>query len=342
MAHPSSHVASSSRIRQNGNRPAVFGSVLASLDLHGTLSMPKVDIIIPAYNAAHFLPEAIESVIAQTFPDWRILLVDDGSRDNTREILAPYIERLGPKLQYIYQENRGLPAARNTAIRHSTAEFLALLDADDVWLPRRLETSVARFNRPEIGLVYGFNDRIDANSKVLDVFDRRNKHAEGRVASRIYMRTLDLPCPTLTFRRTAVEEVGLFDETLRAAEDRDLSIRIALKYEVALVPEVIAHYRVSPGGMTNDPDRMLTAQLRFIDKYYGQPGCGFLARQIALSWMYRQRAEAFALKGQPQKALRSALRAFALYPLHFRNLRSAASLALQTAGLRRPPEPLTR
>ena len=101
--------------------------------------MPKVDIIIPAYNAAKYLPAAIESVIAQTFEDWRIVLVDDGSTDNTAEVVAPYIDRLGPKLLYIKQANAGLPAARNAAIRNSSSEFLALLDADDVWLPDALE-----------------------------------------------------------------------------------------------------------------------------------------------------------------------------------------------------------
>lgn len=298
-------------------------------------TMPTVDVIVPAYNAAHFLPSALDSVIAQTFTDWRILLVDDGSRDNTAQVVAPYIQKLGPKLKYIYQENAGLPAARNTAIRNSTAEFLALLDADDRWLPHRLEKSVHRFDRPQIGLTYGFNARIDAAGNVVDTFARRNKHAEGHVAPYIYMRMLDLNCPTVTFRRKCVEDVGMFDESLRATEDRDLWVRIALKYEVALIPEVIAHYRVSPQAMTTDPERMFSAQLRFIEKHFGQPGCGKRERRIALSWIHRQRAEAFALKGQTQPAFRDALRALALYPFQLKNLRSAASLGLQSAGLTR-------
>jgi len=85
--------------------------------------MPKVDVIIPAYNAAKYLPTAIESVVAQTFEDWRILLVDDGSTDDTAAVVSPYLERLGPKLKYIRQENKGLPAARNAAIANSDAEF---------------------------------------------------------------------------------------------------------------------------------------------------------------------------------------------------------------------------
>ena len=86
--------------------------------------------------------------MAQTFEDWRILLVDDGSTDETSTIIAPYRQRLGEKLLYLPKANGGLPAARNTAIRHSTAEFLALLDADDIWLPNRLEESLKVFLVP--------------------------------------------------------------------------------------------------------------------------------------------------------------------------------------------------
>ena len=144
--------------------------------------MPVVDVIIPAYNAARFLPASLDSVIAQSFPDWRILLVDDGSTDDTPELVRPYQDRLGLRLRYIRQVNAGLPAARNTAIRHSTAEFLALLDADDIWLPQRLEHTLERFHQqPKAGLVYGFNARIDSQGVVLDVFDRKNAHAEGWV-----------------------------------------------------------------------------------------------------------------------------------------------------------------
>lgn len=292
--------------------------------------MPKVDIIIPAYNAARYLPAAIESVIAQTFDDWRILLVDDGSTDNTAEVVAPFAGQLGPKLLYIHQPNAGLPAARNTAIRNSSAEFLALLDADDVWLPCRLSESLKCFEgRPQVGLSYGFNDRIDPDGNIIDTFDRRQKHGEGRIAPYIYTRRVDLPCPTITFRRSAVDEVGLFDESLRATEDRDLWFRIALRYEVALAPKVIAHYRISPGSMSTDPMRMLTAQLQSIEKHRGSPGCGWLVRRIALARVYRQHAEALGLRRRRWAALRSSLRSFSLYPFDAVNLRVAGSLLLR-------------
>lgn len=295
--------------------------------------MPKVDIIIPAYNAAKYLPAAIESVIAQTFDDWRILLIDDGSTDNTAETVAPFISRLGPKFLYIHQPNAGLPAARNTAIRNSDAEFLALLDADDVWLPCRLSESLKCFeDRPQVGLAYGFNDRIDTEGNLIDTFDRRQRHGEGRIARYIYMRRVDLPCPTITFRRSAVDQVGLFDETLRATEDRDLWFRIALHYEVALAPTVIAHYRTSPGSMSTDPQRMLTAQLQFIEKHYGAPGCGKIVRRIALARVYRQHAEALTLRRRRWAALKSLLRSLLFYPLDTGNLRVFAYLLLRPAG----------
>jgi glycosyltransferase involved in cell wall biosynthesis len=307
--------------------------------------MPTVDVIIPAYNAARYLRIAIESVIAQTFDDWRIILVDDGSTDNTAEVVAPFIEQLGPKLKYIKQANRGLPGARNVAIQNSTAEFLALLDADDVWLPCRLEESLKSFEgRPQVGLSYGFVTRVDTEGVKIDTFARRQKHAEGWIAPYIYMRETDMVCPSVTFRRKCVDDVGDFDESFRATEDRDLWLRIALRYEVALVPTMIAYYRVSPNSMSTDPERMLKAQLKFAKKHYGAPGCGFLQRQIALGRIYKQHAEALLLKqhaedpgnrSQLRPALMSSLRSIAFYPLDIGNARSAGSMLLRYAGLSR-------
>ncbi len=96
--------------------------------------MPAVSVIIPAYNCSVYLPEAIESVLTQTYTDIEIIVVDDGSTDDTPEVVAPYLDRI----RYIRQSNKGLPAARNTGIRASGGEFVALLDGDDSWLPEKL------------------------------------------------------------------------------------------------------------------------------------------------------------------------------------------------------------
>jgi glycosyltransferase involved in cell wall biosynthesis len=298
--------------------------------------MAKIGVIIPAFNAAKYLPFAIESVISQTYEDWQILLVDDGSTDNTPQVLAPFLDRLGPKIKYIKQANRGLPAARNTAIRSSSTELLALLDADDVWLPSRLSESVKVMDaRPQAGLSYGLITGIDAEGNHRGTFEGNPRHAEGHIAPYIYMRKVELPCPTITFRRRCVEEVGLFDETMRATEDRDLWLRIALRHEVAFVPKLLAYYRLSASSMSTDPQRMLQAQLQFIRKHYGAKGCGLLSRQIALARAYKQRAEALKTRNQSWAALKSSLHALALYPLGADNIRTTGSLLFHWTSARR-------
>ncbi len=274
--------------------------------------------------------------MAQTFPDWRIILVDDGSNDDTPEIVHAFVEQLGPKLKYIRQPNKGLPTARNTAIRNSSGAFLALLDADDVWLPERLLESLACFEgRPHVGLAYGLISRIDSEGQTIDTWEGNLKHAEGRIAPYIYMRRVHLPCPTITFRRSCVDEVGLFDESMRSTEDRDLWFRIALHYDVSCVRRVIAYYRISPNSMSSNSNRMLDAQLQFIRKYYRTGGCGVLARRIALSVTYKEHAEAHSQRGQLWTAWLNSMRALASYPFDMSNAKTAGSLLLRCASLKR-------
>lgn len=295
--------------------------------------MAKVDVIIPAFNAAPFLPGAIESVISQTEEDWRIVLVDDGSTDNTPEIVKSFADRLGDRLLYIHQPNKGLPAARNAAIRNSVSPFLALLDADDRWLPDRLAHSLSSLeSRPEAGLSYGLISRIDEDGVIINTFAGNRRHSEGHIARYIYTREVDLPCPTITFRRACVEKVGFFDERMNATEDRDMWLRIAMQYEVAFVPHVIALYRTSVNSMSGDLTRMLSAQRRFISKHYGEPGCGWIARQTALGRAYKQRAEALHGRGKQVAALQSAAYSVILAPTEPRNIRTVASIALEILG----------
>jgi glycosyltransferase involved in cell wall biosynthesis len=292
-----------------------------------------VDIIIPAFNAAKYLPIALESVASQTFEDWHIVLVDDGSTDNTPEVVSPFLSRFGSRITYIRQVNRGLPSARNTAIRSSTSEFLALLDADDVWLPCRLSESLKALTaRPQAGLAYSQVKGIDPEGRIASTWMGNPRNSEGHIAPHIYMRKVELPCPTITFRRRCIDEVGLFDETMRSSEDRDLWLRIALRYEVAFIPKVLAYYRTSPGSMSTNSQRMLEAQLKFIRKHYGSEGCGLIPRQISVARAYKQRAEALKVQSRPGAALMSALRAVAAYPLDLDNSRTAASLLLNGIG----------
>ena len=109
--------------------------------------MARVSVIIPAYNASATIREALMSIKSQTFTDWEAVVVNDGSKDDTAAVVESCAAELGGRLVYVYQENKGLPAARNTAIRNASGELFALLDSDDVWLPKRLELGIAVMDR---------------------------------------------------------------------------------------------------------------------------------------------------------------------------------------------------
>ena len=275
--------------------------------------MAHFDIIIPAYNGAKFLPLALESVIRQTYTDWRIILVNDGSSDETPAIGKAFQQRLGSKMLFISQENRGLSASRNVAMQHATAPLLALLDADDIWLPNRLEASRRCFENERVGMSYGFVSLIDIDGNVFRTQNPQDQLEEGAISSAIYNRSVNLPCPTISFRRECIKKLGGFDEDMRASEDRDLWLRIALEYQVARIPEVIALYRVSPGSMSDDLDRMLRAQLKFVEKQRVSSGVSPAGHRLAVSSVYRQHAETFGQRRRYWMAFLYAVRALATY-----------------------------
>ena len=292
--------------------------------------MPIVDVIIPAYNISRHLPAALESVMAQTYANWHIIVVDDGSNDGTEAAIRPYQDRLGERLAYYKQPNQGPSAARNTGIRQSSGELIAFLDGDDLWLPDRLAVSVACLERrPAAGLSYGLITRMTESGKLLDTFRGNGAGSEGKLASQIYMRRVEFPCPTVTVRRSCLQQVGLFDESMRATEDRDLWLRIAQRYEIAFIPEVLAYYRIASSSASLNYDKMMSAQLRFLEKHFGEPGCGPTERRMALARIYRQRAEGFKATRQPWKALVTSGRALATAPTDRDTLRTTASLALR-------------
>jgi GT2 family glycosyltransferase len=177
---------------------------------------------------------------------------------------------------------------------------------------------------------------MDPDGRTLHTFKGNPRHVEGRIAPYIYMREVELPCVTVTIRRSCINEVGVFDETMRSTEDRDLWLRIALKHEVAFIPKVLAYYRTSPGSVSTNAQRMLEAQLQFIRKHYGSKGCGRLPRRISQARAYKQRADALKAQQQPWAALKSALRAVVIYPLDPKNLRTAASLSMHWVKHRKP------
>ncbi len=187
-----------------------------------------ISVIIPTYNRAGLLPRAIGSVLSQTSPADEVIVADDGSNDNTAEILAAY----GGQLQIIRQGNRGVSAARNAGIRAAKGDWIALLDSDDAWLPRKLENQRA-FIRKNPGLrIFQSAERWIRNGKHVNP---KKKHAKpsGWIFEPSLKLCLISPSAVI-FQKSLWEEMGGFDESLPVCEDYDLWLRIAKKYPVGL------------------------------------------------------------------------------------------------------------
>jgi len=190
---------------------------------------PAISIIIPAYNRAWIIKEAIDSVLAQNFYDFELIVVDDGSSDNTLEILSSYRN----KIKVIKQINRGVSAARNKGILSSSGDYIAFLDSDDIWLPGKLETQFEFFkNNPE-ALICQTEEIWIKNGKRMNP-GKRHKKVSGMFFEKSLELCLVSPSAVM-MKRSLFDLVGLFDESLLACEDYDLWLRVNHKYPVFLI-----------------------------------------------------------------------------------------------------------
>lgn len=229
---------------------------------------PTVSVIIPTYNHAHFLTQAVRSVFDQTFQDFEIVVVDDGSTDNTREVVQTYTDS---RFKYIYQENKGLAASRNTGLRAARGEFVAFLDADDIFLPCKLEVQLEWFeNHPSCGMVvsgyYFMNDQgefVRANTPwisvpILEVED--------------WLFNCPVVPNAVLVKKHWIDQVGGFDEVFRRVEDWDLWLRLAYAgCKIEWVKEIVCGYRFSPGQMTRNAAAQKRVSVQMMDKFYKTP-----------------------------------------------------------------------
>ena len=213
---------------------------------------PTVSVVIPAFNASPYLREALESVMAQTYQDFEIILIDDGSTDDTAEIAADY----RPLLRYFHQENAGPAKARNRGIAEAKGKFVAFLDADDVWLPEKLEKQVRRFRaEPDLGLVTTGHQAFEVGRIHPPEKDKRKLLFEGgNVAKAIFVHS-NVATPSVMVPRAVLDEIGGFEEEIHIGEDDNLWIRIAASYPVALVDEVLVRCRLRHDSLTRDGER---------------------------------------------------------------------------------------
>ncbi|MDP9201096.1 MAG: glycosyltransferase [Gemmatimonadota bacterium] len=225
----------------------------------------RVSVIIPVYGTAHFVAEALDSVLSQTNKDYEIIVVNDGSPDSKLldEVLVPYLGRI----TYIVQENRGLAAARNTALKLARSQYAAMLDSDDRWHPDYLASQIAILDAdPTIDVVYP--DAVRFGSASTKPTRYSEEYPMGGDIS--FLRVLSRECQIyggVTARRETLLRVGLYDEELRSAQDFDLWLRV-LKGggRITYNDRVLAYYRTREGSQTSDGVTLCKYVLMILDK----------------------------------------------------------------------------
>jgi glycosyltransferase involved in cell wall biosynthesis len=212
--------------------------------------MPTVSVIIPTYNRANYICEAIDSILAQTYADYEIIVVDDGSTDGTRQALQRWID--DGTICYYYQENRGESAARNHGIRKARGQYIAFLDSDDLFLPTKFEKQVAYLEQNlDKAFVQSWYAKFDDQGN--DLGYRDTSKINGYVYPEILLNwSVLLAVPSVVVRSEVLEDIGGFDESIRLGPDLDLWRRITKKYAIGVVPEVLCKIRVHPGNISGD------------------------------------------------------------------------------------------
>ncbi|PWT85604.1 MAG: glycosyl transferase [Acidobacteria bacterium] len=218
-----------------------FGAIV------GRKAVPRVTVILPTHNRASLLPRAINSVLAQTFTDFELLVIDDASNDASAQLIRGFSD---PRIIYIRHEvNRGEAESRNTGIRHARGEYIAYLDDDDEWVPIKLDKQVKVLDSspPETGVVYTGCDHIELGTgrKV----GTRKVSRRGRVLEHL-LRENFLPGPTALVRKKCFQEVGEYDSTVRYGPDWEMWIRIARYFDFEVIPEPLYRYSIHTNQLT--------------------------------------------------------------------------------------------
>jgi glycosyltransferase involved in cell wall biosynthesis len=215
-------------------------------------SVPKVSVVIPTHNMARYLPVAIDSALGQGYPNIEIIVVDDGSTDDTAEVLRPYLSHI----RCIHQEQRGLSGARNRALEVISGEYVRLLDADDALCPDTLSRQAELLDRyPRVALVHGQAHIVDSGGNVRGLRKSRLPNGAATVlpSARAFRRLLrgnDICVSTAMVRMTALQRVGPFQRESFPGEDWDMWLRITAYYDQAYIPKPLAYYRVHGRSIT--------------------------------------------------------------------------------------------
>lgn len=270
---------------------------------------PIVSVIIPTYNRAHLVGRAIESVLNQTYQGFELIIIDDGSKDNTVEVINKFQQKDNRIIYLKHDKNKGGSAARNTGIKASRGEYIAFLDSDDEWLPEKLEKQINVFKKSSdnIGLVYsGYYEVLEQNgevlSKIIPIF-------KGDIYKNILKSNI-LGSPTPLIRKICFEKAGLFDETLLSCQDWDLWIRIAKYYKFDFLKETLAKYYIHGNQISTIINNKILSREIILKKYY----LDLLKNFQAIGFHYNHLGVLYSLDGKINKARKYFLNSIKFIP----------------------------
>lgn len=277
---------------------------------------PKVSVIIPTYNRAKFIEAAIQSVLDQTYQDFEIILVDDGSTDETAEIIKSFPT---DKLKYIYQENCGRSNARNHALRLAKGRYIAFLDSDDLYLPGKLELQVGYMEEhPEVDMIYTSAYCMDENGNSI------NHHYDAKVSGWIYKYIaffvpVTITLPTVMARREVFDKVGGFDEKMERFEDTDMWRRISKCFFFGAIAEPTCKLRTHSDNtlVSQDPQKIVTALDYYASKVFREDiDVGVITLRKGVSTLYQYYGYALLTQSEWASLGRALLyKALACWPL---------------------------
>jgi len=281
----------------------------------------KVSIVIPTYNRETYIAKALDSVMQQTYTQFEVVVIDDGSTDNTADLVKGY----GEKVRYFYQDNQGIAGARNAGIRKCTGELIAFLDSDDYWIPEKLRRQISLFHEhPEYGMVASCcaSIRLDGSYR-----EKNRPGTSGWVLEDLFKKNFIRTSSALITRR-CLDKVGLFDESLKECEEYDLWLRIAAAYPVGFINESLAVYVDNPTGVSTDSLAGRLFRLQVLEKEYLQKKipAPVYNNRIADTCHYIGRH--YVKRGNKQEGIAYLKKAQSLSPLYIKNIFYLARAAL--------------
>ncbi|NET29176.1 glycosyltransferase [Okeania sp. SIO1I7] len=249
--------------------------------------VPRVSVIIATYNNAHYILEAIASVFNQTYTSYEIIIIDDGSTDNTREVLEPYLD----KIRYVYQENKGVSHARNLGLEMAGGEFIAFLDADDFFLPDKLAKQVAIFDtRPSLGIVHSGWRLVNEKGEKISDIELWHGSLELDLEAWVVWKPVTI---SMMFRRSWIKSAGGFDTRWHHGEDIDLVLRLSVNgCEAVWLPKVTYCYRQHHRNATRKSTHQAVSMMSVLDNFFSRPNLSVSIRKLegksryyTLSWL---------------------------------------------------------